>query len=295
MRITLRLILILLGALGPSMIAFAAAPAKTILISDIDDTIKDSQMKPAALSIAATASQYWHMMTTILSSNNSFIGIPLIYTALAANGVEIHYVSGGIEFFGALPEKFLQSSGFPKGRLWMRPNLSVKTEDYKLAQIQKIILSEPTANFILLGDNGEKDVTVYRKLKADPNFGNQIREVYIHHLYSNDIGEVLTSDQKPFLTAADLAIQLLESGALTEGQTYQVLRTVEQGLSSPFQGIQRRTFPALVPLDLSDLNQLKLSEKQVRNPTLRALFRKIVKCLWLGETDTKTYCSGSFF
>ena len=255
-------------------------PTKTILISDIDDTIKDTQVRPSDLSMAAAASQYWHLMTSILSANNSFIGIPLIYTALAANGVEIHYVTGGIEFFGSLPEKFLQSSGFPEGHLWLRPNLSIKTEDFKVAQIQKLMLSEPTADFIMIGDNGEKDVSVYRKLKADPRFKNRIREVYIHHLYSNEIGESVATYQKSFLTAADLSIQLLESGALTEGQTQQVLKNVEQGLTSQFQSIQRRTFPSFAILDPRDLSQLQKTESQIQDPGLRALFQRIKELLW---------------
>lgn len=280
MKSTFSTLLILMGVFNFSAISSAALPTKTILISDIDDTIKDTQVRPSDLSMDAAVSRYWHLMTSIISANNSFIGIPLVYTALAANGVEIHYVTGNIEFFGSLPEKFLQSSGFPEGQLWLRPNLSIKTEEFKVAQIQKIMLSESTANFIMVGDNGEKDVSVYRRLKADPRFRNRILEVYIHHLYSNEIGERPTSEQKLFLTAADLSVQLLKSGALTEAQTQQVLKTVEQGLTSQFDSIQRRTFPTLTNLDPRDLSELQRTESQIENPTLRALFQKIKHLLW---------------
>ncbi len=275
--------LVLSSGLSLSVVTSAAAPSKMILISDIDDTIKDTQVKPVDLSIAAAASQYWHLMTSILSANNSFIGIPAVYTALAANGFDIHYVTGGIEFFGDLPESFLQSSGFPQGHLWLRPDLSVPTENFKILQIKKIMLSNPTAQFILVGDNGEKDVSVYKKLYADPRFKTQIRQVFIHDLYPKKIGESLSSEQRPFVTAADLSVQLLEIEALTEGQTYQVLQTVDQGLNSQFQDIQRRTFPSTGSLDYNDLRKLQHSEGQIQNPTLRSLFRKIIKQLWLAE------------
>ena len=288
MRTNLALILMVLSVHFLPGFAAAANPIKTILISDIDDTIKDTQVRPADTSMAAKTSQSWHLMNSFFNANDSFIGISSAYMALAANGLEVHYVSGSLEIFGTLAERFLQSSGFPEGHLWLRPDLETSIEDFKIAQIQKIMLSQPQAEFIMIGDNGQRDVTVYRKLKADPRFKNRIREVYIHHLYSKSIGETLAPEQKTFISAADLSLQLFQSGRLTEGQTFQILKIVDQGIGSQFQGIQQRTFPAYETIDMKDLAWLHNYEEQIQSPTLRSLFHKILSQLWkkgLGRTN----------
>jgi phosphatidate phosphatase APP1 len=281
----MKLIFILvLSFYGLQAVATPQIPEQTILISDIDDTIQDTQIKPGGPNFSSHVAHYWHLLVGTLKSHDAYVGISSLYTALAANGIDVRYVSGAPRSISFLPEKFLQTSGFPVGELSVRPNLEVSTEEFKVSKIQEIMEENPQAKFLLIGDNGERDVSVYQRLKQDPRFADRIVSVYIHDLYPNGIGMELSHEQKPYITSADLAVHLFQTGYLSEGQTLQVLKSVEEGLNSKFAHVKRRALPGYIKIKAKDLLTLSELSTELNSPDIKNHYDNLVNQLW-NRTD----------
>ena len=255
----------------------AQEPARELLvISDIDDTIQHTQVRPHAPGLRHEIAHYWKLAFNSIRNHDAFVGMAGLYGTLAANGARLHYVSGAPQFLFRLPEKFLQTSGFPVGSLWVRPNLSISTEEFKVAQIAKILDANPFADVILVGDNGERDIQVYERISNDPRFRDRIKRVYIHDLYPQPIGHALRAGQTPYLTAADLALDLNRTGRLSHMETLPVLRVVEQGLKSAYRSIRTRAFPNWATLTERNLSRLQLLGNSISDPELKSAFFRVL-------------------
>lgn len=279
-------------ALIASLWVATASAQSVIVISDIDDTLQDTRLRPPDASWTARITQSWHLLTQAFKAHDAFVGLTSVYMSLAANGAQIHYVSGAPKFIERLPKKFLEVSGFPVGQLWVRPNMKVTTEEFKFNSISEILLKNPDAQVILVGDNGERDVTVYNRLKSDSRFKNQIKLVFIHNLYPDNVGESLAPGQKPYLTAADLAAQLLVNGFLSEGQTFETLRLVSSGLQSNFRAIRGRALPPFVRPRSSDLAFFESVAVQIKSNGIRNLFRSVLDQIANRNSIRASWCSG---
>lgn len=158
-------------------------PKGLSIVSDIDDTIKITEL-PAGAKIVVQ-NTFFH----------DFVAAPsMVQRYQAIENAVFHYVSGGPwQLFEPLAE-FLNKEGFPEGSLHMKsvPKnlLSPKTWNdlykvirggatvgQKLAQIGTLLKHFPQRKFILIGDSGEHDPEIYKKLKDD--FGDQIQEIWI--------------------------------------------------------------------------------------------------------------------
>ena len=232
----------LICILALSLFARSDVAPRTIVVTDIDDTIRHTHVRPEDERISSRAKQIWKLASGLFKSNNAFIGMPSLYNALAAGGAEIHYVSGAPQILSFIPEKFLEGAGFPQGELWLRPTVRVSTQDYKLSRIAEIIESDPQARIVLIGDNGEADAETYRKLQADPRFASRIQGVFIHKLYGEQTGQTgqpLAFGQKGFLTSADLAVELNRVGVLSNEAALETVNLV--GRSRSLQGLSCRS------------------------------------------------------
>ena len=285
-RFYLSLLLTVLTAMAvflyPSLGVTGVAPTtpgseikKLILVSDIDDTIQDTQIRAGSKTLKSRLQHYFHLVRNFFKSHDAFIGLPGTYMALASNGIEVHYVSGAPKLISGVPEKFLQSSGFPTGSLWVRPSLEVSTEDFKVHQISQLIEQNPDAMFILVGDNGEKDVTVYDRVRS--RYPSQLAGAYIHRLFPEGIGESLKERQSSFLTGADLAVQFHNQGWLSPSQTKEILRNVERGLGSNFYSIRRRALPYFVRTNHEELNGFYEQAQQIQDNSLRDIYINTLK------------------
>jgi phosphatidate phosphatase APP1 len=199
---------------------FLTAPANfalaslnnTIVISDVDDTIQHTQVRPTDDTYLAKATHVFKLARNVLKNHDAFIGMPQLYMMLAEQGAQFHYVSGATKTILRLPEKFLQTAGFPVGELSVREDTKDATALFKFDRISAILDANPNKKVILIGDNGEKDVTVFNRLQSVWRFRGRIERVYIHDLYPEPIGERVSHRQIPYLTAADLAMQFQEDG-----------------------------------------------------------------------------------
>jgi len=149
------------------------------VISDIDDTIKISQVRDRRALL----------LNTFL---NPFVAAPGMverYSILAKEpDVAFHYVSSSpIQLYPPL-RRFLRQSGFPAGSVHLREstsflNLIAKHGDsrtHKLDTIHHLLSDFPERQFLLIGDSGEADPEIYGEIARgyrDQIIGIQIRDV----------------------------------------------------------------------------------------------------------------------
>lgn len=167
-------------------------PSGLSVISDIDDTIKITQIPDGAKVV---------MTNTLLREYQAVPEMAERYRAWPE--AAFHYVSGGPWQLYRPLAGFLFSPevGFPEGSFHMknaRKNLlntdtwedltalvtnSNLTFEHKLQQISEILQRFPQRRFILVGDSGEKDPEVYREIQS--RYPQQIQEILIRDLVND--------------------------------------------------------------------------------------------------------------
>jgi phosphatidate phosphatase APP1 len=139
------------------------APTGFTVISDIDDTIKVSQVRDKKALL----------VNTFLREYQPVFGMPALYQEWARAGAAFYYVSASPwQLYQPLAE-FFEKAGYPAGSFEMKDfrwkdstffNLLSGPEKYKPLVIEPILKSYPKRKFILVGDSGEKDPEIYGAL-----------------------------------------------------------------------------------------------------------------------------------
>jgi phosphatidate phosphatase APP1 len=160
-----------------SLQVFAAKPGVAV-ISDIDDTVLDSQVRSKRKLV-------WKVLTSNARKLKTFAGAPELYRALAKKGYPIVFVSGSpINLYTRL-RRFFGLRGFPAAPLMLK-NLGrgegsdslLEQQAYKLKRIDEVAALLPGYRLILIGDSGEKDPEIYaRAAKKRPK---QVKAILIH-------------------------------------------------------------------------------------------------------------------
>ncbi|HYP52374.1 MAG TPA: phosphatase domain-containing protein [Pyrinomonadaceae bacterium] len=176
-------------------------PRGLSVVSDIDDTVKVTEIP---------AGPKTFLRRTFLMDFEATQGMRDRYlNVLKRNpdfdNVSFHYVSGSPwQLFRLLHEFLVEREGFPRGSFHMKSvNLDLEdlrgsfgsirnllsggehTEGMKVETISELLRRMPGRKFILVGDTGERDPEVFRRVKRD--FGEQVVRVYIRDV--NDLGE----------------------------------------------------------------------------------------------------------
>jgi phosphatidate phosphatase APP1 len=154
------------------------------VVSDIDDTIKDSHI--------------WSQTATIVHTLLPFkaiAGMADLYSAWSTSSdARFHYVSEGPDQMEKPIEHFLDSSGFPEGSVSLRV-VSLKDKQtmqgwrggnpchFKIERISKILEDFPERQFCLIGDAGAGDKRALRWLAS--KYPDQVKWVFIRHLPRN--------------------------------------------------------------------------------------------------------------
>jgi hypothetical protein len=149
------------------------------VISDVDDTIKISEVKNRRALLA----------NTFLRDYQPVAGMPELYRQWEKHDVRFHYVSASPwQLYGPISD-FLKAQEFPHGSLHMKLfrltdrsalNLLAAQHKYKPEVIAKIIADFPRRRFILVGDNGEQDPEIYGELAREHK--GQIVQILIRHI-----------------------------------------------------------------------------------------------------------------
>ncbi len=211
-----------------SLLLINIGQAKTLVISDIDDTMKMTN-NMSSLGVIA------HFL-----KNEPFPVMPVLYQdlkgLLEAKGesVDFFYVSGGYRaiFNG---DKFIKKNNFPAGKMYLR-NLKSPTSTftYKYLTITKIIedlSSEDRKNLVIyfFGDNAAFDADVYWQLTRELKLNSHIfiRDVQTKATFALE-GETLAQAKglNYFFTERDLKKSAVDP--LLSEVTKQKIETLEK-------------------------------------------------------------------
>lgn len=137
------------------------------IISDIDDTIKDSNVLDKQILLRNTFVNPLHAVEGMKDLYRDF--------AVTNKNTGFHYVSSSpIQLYSLLKE-FLAIEGFPEGSLHLRQvklwdemfKEGSSSQRHKHQQIRQLIKDFPQRQFILIGDSGEADPEIYAEITRD--------------------------------------------------------------------------------------------------------------------------------
>ncbi|KAF1796566.1 hypothetical protein FB192DRAFT_1405138 [Mucor lusitanicus] len=156
-------------------------PVGISIISDIDDTIKDTQILSGARTV---------LSKTFFELPQGVSGMADAYMAWYTQGASFHYVSNSPFQLMPMLERFLRDSQFPPGSMHLRDDgklLSRLVEtpgQAKRDAILKILADFPQRRFVLIGDSGEIDLEIYTRIASE--FPDQILKIYIRDVTTPD-------------------------------------------------------------------------------------------------------------
>ena len=160
------------------------APQGTSVVSDIDDTIKVTEVHSRRSLLA----------NTFLREFQAIEGMADRYRQWHQQGAEFHYVSSSPwQLFDPL-SALLGDAGFPTGSFHLRSfqlrehmlrRLKLIRRPGKYAAIRQLLKTFPNRRFVLVGDSGERDPELYGALAR--KYGSQVRAIYIREVAQNPI------------------------------------------------------------------------------------------------------------
>lgn len=143
-----------------------------ILISDIDDTILKSHATNYIKLVLKT-------LFSQLSKRDSFTDTSDFYNKLSEKWSVIYLSNSTWDIF-PLVKAFLNEFKFPSGQVLLQ-NLRDKEIIHKKHVLTKIQLMHPKAKFILIGDEGQKDLSYYFDFAQ--KHPEQVESIYIRKLW----------------------------------------------------------------------------------------------------------------
>jgi phosphatidate phosphatase APP1 len=160
--------------------ALLVEPQGLSVVSDLDDTIKVSQVRQKCELMRRTFCQPFEPVE----------GMAGLYRAWAErHGARFHYVSGSPwQLYPAIAD-FIRTQGFPFGtwhlktfRVWDSSALDLlgSQVQYKLGHIRPLMESFPQRRFVLVGDSGEQDPEVYGELA-------RLKGAQVVHIFIRDV------------------------------------------------------------------------------------------------------------
>jgi len=154
------------------------APEGLSIISDIDDTIKISNVTDKKEMLKNTFAREFQVVE----------GMAAIYRTAADKGTVLHYVSGSPWQLYEPLSQFLSTSGFPQGSYHLKQfrlkdstvlQLLASQKKNKLAAIEPLLKAFPNRRFLLFGDSGEQDPEIYGELAS--KYSDQVIGIFIRN------------------------------------------------------------------------------------------------------------------
>jgi phosphatidate phosphatase APP1 len=160
-------------------------PHGVTLISDIDDTIKDTHVKLGGSHvpnpvIVLDGFRPWYPVAGMAALYRQKWG-PFSEDGKTHQGRKtIIYVSAGPCRYGRRLEHSITKWEFPRGAIVLREGGIIAPHDYKTRAIQPIIKNSQGHHFVLVGDSGEFDPECYGELARE--FPQQVDQIYIRNI-----------------------------------------------------------------------------------------------------------------
>jgi phosphatidate phosphatase APP1 len=135
-------------------------PTGTLVVSDIDDTIK----------LTGIGNTRDVLRSTLIDEFRPTPGTPALFQSVSRQGAAFIYLSASPwQLYPPLSE-FLKDAGFPQGAFVLkdfrvkdktRSNLHQSPWDYKIPRLEYLMKQYPQRKFVLVGDAGEQDPEIY--------------------------------------------------------------------------------------------------------------------------------------
>lgn len=158
-------------------VLFKDSPSKLNVISDVDDSIMVSYTKTNFKRFFTTLFKVAEKRDVVSYSQE-------LFEFLKTKNARFFYVSKSENNLFLLIATFISHNKLPIGPLLLTPYLSAsqllfnkKERDFKLNRIKYIVENSNNENFILLGDDTQKDMEIYATIAR--NYPSQIVTVYI--------------------------------------------------------------------------------------------------------------------
>lgn len=165
------------------------------VISDIDDTIKDSGVFRGKKHV---------FRSTFLQECREVPGMSQVYQDWYEKGSSFHYVSNSPWELYPMLESFFQSFSFPMGSSHLKSwDLNHKALFYdpmasKRTSIQQIFEDFPKRKYILIGDSGELDLELYTSLARE--HPEKIIKIFIRDVTSTKYPEFIKAKNSSILS-----------------------------------------------------------------------------------------------
>lgn len=201
--------------------------ASTLVVSDIDDTLKASCSDSLKESIvfAPSIENELKGMSKVFKLIQDIEDVKFLYLSAAPEMImqDLHYT-------------FLEAHRFPKGKLKLK-SIFDDTVEYKVRVIEKAVRkSKNIENLILIGDNGQQDALAYDLIaKKHADKLNVIQ--YIRQTYPPHIKKALKPFQTPFVSPLEICVGLSEEELIDCPDSFiqELLEDIEsEQTSSPF-------------------------------------------------------------
>ncbi len=212
------------------------------IISDIDDTVVETS---ATNVLKMSRTVFLHNARTRLP----FAGVSAFYRSLqlGRNGKRnnpFFYVSSSPWNMYDLLKEFLDLNNIPEGPLLLRDFglqnnkffSSGRHMGHKFKEIENILLTYPTLNFVLIGDSGQEDPKIYQEVvKKFPGriLAIYIRDVQLEHRekIAVEISEALSSHKVDMLiidNAVEAAEHAAKNGLIFTEEIPEIIHEKEQ-------------------------------------------------------------------
>jgi phosphatidate phosphatase APP1 len=157
-----------------------AVDSHTIVISDLDDTLIHSFIRNKLVQVKT-------LLFTTVEKRKAVKDMAHLIKRFALAGADAFYLSNSEQNLYPMLFRFLTINRFPPGPLFLRQYIHVrdmvtrrllgKKHSHKMDMLGKLMELFPNKKFILIGDNTQKDLSIYLRL-ADM-FPERIRYIII--------------------------------------------------------------------------------------------------------------------
>lgn len=186
-----------------SPVFFLNEQVKYVVISDIDDTIKDSNIaESTGLRKIVSALFKGHYYTY-----DPIAGMADLYRELVKQGALIVYVTSTPYQLAPFLLKFLRQSGFPDGPVYPRW-LGYGTFGHKYRTISKLLSSITVQKTFLIGDSGELDLPIYRRVRDTSELSGRVTKILIRHVPGSPLPKDLGPEECIYHSIEELKVQL---------------------------------------------------------------------------------------
>lgn len=199
--------------------------AQTLLVSDVDDTIK-----------LANVQSYAGSARYAVDSKSRFMGMSELYQLLLLDNpdLQIVYLTKAPSWLMQKTHlSFLKNGKFPEGRYIPRKDLT--GSNHKIETLRALLPEIRPKKVILIGDNGEKDATIYRQIVSEfASTGIEFHQFIRTITYTTFFNpfSFIARTQVAFVTPIEVSLELEKNGFLKKASVQKLLDEVGPDLAN---------------------------------------------------------------